>query len=220
MKRTFLLLMSILVWTAIVSAQNQEYRLRHDSLYVYTSWEQMFDNDPYMLVVNPEITANTEFNVEFDGIKKDLRKTINDESVAVALGDTVWYINTKWLKNNFKGECKQMKNFVPLYFSAKIAFMQWGKPLNFGQQFLQSLIEEGYEYNEVVTRADLYLINFENNMVEKINSDKLSDMLSIYRDLQRRYDSMGDYKESYMIANFFLQYVQRINEDPNIPYLF
>jgi hypothetical protein len=48
----------------------------------------------------------------------------------------------------------------------------------------------------------------------------MSRLLEPYMDLRRRYESMRDYKETYMINNFFLQYVDRLNDDDSVPFLF
>lgn len=212
MKRTIILFATILLTTLAFNVHAQQYKLRHDSLHVYLSWESMFDGESEYTILNPDINAYTDFDVEFDGIKKELRKLINDQAVAVALGDSLWYINSKYLKQNFKGDCKRMRDYVPLYFSAKIAFIQWGAP-RYG-----FYVSEDAAAESIVT-GELYLIDFDNKRVDKITPEKLSDLLSFYPDLRRRYEGMYDYQWQYVITDFFLQYVKRINDDPNVPYL-
>ena len=223
MKRTFILLATIILLGMGLKAQEHQYTIRHDSLYVYPSWEAIFDATPSNIIINPEVMVYTPFHVEFDCIKKDLNKLVKNESLAVAIGDTLWYINSKWLKQNFKGECKGMRDYVPLYFSSKIAFVQWAGPNSLGSRVLDMLLGVGEfdpDDSEFAPAGMLYLLNFDNMMVEKVDSDKLSEILSYYPDLQRRYESMRDYKEAYIINDFFLQYVQRISQDPSVPYLF
>lgn len=220
MKRVILI--ATIIIACVTSICAQDYRARHDSLMVYMSWESMFDGIADTTVLNPEITAYTPFHIEFDGIKKSTNKMLKEQAIAVAMGDTLWYINSRWLKKNFKGECKHMNDYVPLYFSGKIAFIQWSAPSR-GVNILKliALMDNSIDIDEYEQNAGmLYLINFENKMVEKIDSSKLSELLATYPDLQRRYESMHDYKETYMINDFFLQYIERLNEDPNIPYLF
>lgn len=216
MKQTILIFMGILLWAATASAQQSQYKLRHDSLYVYTTWEQIWAGEPSVIVLNPDIKVYTPYQVEFDAIKKDLRQIVNDKAVTVALGDSLWYINSKWLKHNFKGDCKRMRDYVPFYFSSKVAFVQWasaGVP-KFMMQFMD------IDAMDTIDDGEIYLLDFESMTVEKVDSDKLSELLSRYPDLRRRYEMMQDYNEPYMIADFFLQYVERIMQDPDVPYLF
>lgn len=220
MKRVILITTIIIAYATSICAQ--DYHARHDSLMVYLSWESMFDGIADTTLLNPEITAYSPYHIEFDGIKKPINKMLKEQTIAVALGDTLWYINSKWLKKNFKGECKHMNDYVPLYFSGKIAFVQWASP-NKGMNIQKwlALMEGNVIIDDDEQDAGmLYLINFENMMIEKIDSEKLSELLVNYPDLQRRYESMRDYKETYMINDFFLQYVERLNEDSNVPYLF
>ncbi len=197
------------------SAQDEpQYKVRHDSLYVYMSWEAMFDGVPDTIIMNPEVDAYTPYEVEFDCIKKDLNKMVKNEAVAVALGDTLWFVNSKWIKSNFKGDCKKMDSYVPLYFSSKVAFVQWA-----GFTVPKFFVSRT-DIEACLDDPHLYLINFENAMVERITSDKLCEILDIYPDLKRRYMMMRDYDEEYMISDFFLQYVDRIGRDPSVPYLF
>ena len=200
------------------SAQGTKYKVRHDSLMVYQSWEAMFDGISDTIIINPEIKLYSAYHIEFDGIKKNINSLLKDHTVAASLGDSLWYINSRWLKKYFKGECKHMRDYVPLYYSAKIAFIQWSAPSN--NNPLVSLLGDVLEIDYEEPEAKLYLIDFENLQVDLINSEKLSKLLSYYPDLQRRYESMHDFQKTYMINNFFLQYVQRLNEDPNVPFLF
>lgn len=216
MKRTLLIIISIVLCALTAMAQEEQYKLRHDSLFVYESWESIFSGEADHLIINPEVDVYTPYDVEFDGIKKELNKILKDEAVAVAWGDSLWYINSQWLRKNFKGDCKKMRDYVPLYFSSKIAFVQWT-----GTVVSKFMIQTfDLDVNDYLDNGEIYLLNFENMMVEKVDSNRLSNLLSYYPDLQRRYDSMRDYKETYMIADFFLQYVQRISQDPNVPFLF
>ena len=120
MKQIILIVTFIIMCATSMKSQEHKYQVRHDSLMVYQSWEAMFDGVADTIVINPAITAYSPYQVEFDGIKKPVNKMLKDETVAVALGDTLWYINSQWLKKNFKGDSKHMNYYVPLYFSGKI----------------------------------------------------------------------------------------------------
>ena len=217
MKRTFfytLLLCVFFLGAGKASAQ--------DTLMVYNSWEAIFDQWPDTVIVNPDIEAYTPCTIDIDSRDKETKKTL-DNAVAVALGDTIWLINTQWLKHNFSGDCKKMDCWVPLYFSAKVAFVQWTRyDANVGMSLLGAIFgdEELFNKDYETTIPELYLINFEDQVVEKIDHKVLSRLLSYYPDLQRRYEGMKDYKKTYMINTFFLDYINRLNDDPNVPYLF
>jgi len=215
MKRTFLILASILMCIACASAQSEsQYKVRHDSLHVYLSWESMFDGVADTIIMNPEFDAVTPYNIEFDCIKKDLNKLVKNEAVAVAVGDTLWFVNSNWIKKNFEGPCKKMKNYVPLYFSAKVAFVQWA-----GFTVPEFFVNRS-NIEMFLDDPHLYILDFDNATVEQVTSDKLIDLLDMYPDLKRRYQMMRDYDEEYMIDDFFLQYVERLSQDPSVPFLF
>ena len=220
MRRIFLTLAILTLWATSMCAQEREYRARHDSLMVYQSWESIFNGIADTLIMNPEVLMYTPYDIEFDGIRKNINKMLKDETVAVALGDSLWFVNTNWLKKNFKGESKHMSHYVPLYFSAKVAFVQWAGSSSLGWRFLEAMRNGEATADEYNKPGMIYLINFENGLVEKVDSKKLSELLSDYPDLQRRYESMRDYDKPYIINDFFLQYVQRLGQDPSVPYLF
>ncbi len=67
--------------------------------------------------------------------------------------------------------------------------------------------------------ADFFWIDFENKRVDKIDHKKLSELLSVYPDLQRRFEQMRDYKKRYIIQSFFIDFIQRASRDPGYPYL-
>ena len=193
--------------------------LTHDTVCVYQSWASILEQWPDTVLIDPYIVAHTPYCIEIDSDESDMSNLLKKNTVAVALGDTLWLVNSNYLKRNFKGECKHMTDFVPLYFNAKIAFVQHLRPRRLSiLEMMLGVVEEDDDYmlDEV---APLYLIEFDNKRVDQIDHKLLSQLLGDYHDLQMRYEGMKDYKETYMINTFFLDYVNRIMRDPEVPYL-
>ncbi len=215
MKRIFLSIVTLLLTASVAVAQRYDREaLGHDSLYVYLSWESMWDGVADTVVLDPGATVFTPYDIEFQTDNKETTNLIKKQAVAVALGDTVWMVNSKWFKdNNFAG-AKRLRNYVPLYFSSKVAFIHWAGVS------IPSFFYRDVNLEEFMEDANLYVIAFDAKQLVLLDHEQLSFMLGDYPDLKIRYESMADYKESYMIANYFLQYIDRLNSDPNVLPLF
>lgn len=194
-----------------------------DTLFVYCTWEGIFDEAPDTILVNPVISADspTHFDFEPTGANRKNESKMLHNAVAVALGDSVWFVNAELMKKQFKGDCKHFSDFVPLYFNSKIAFAAFMRPAGrgFGGSLLDILF--GIEEEDMEGEQMFYLIDFESRQVRCIDHKELSSLLERYdyRDLQRRFESMHDYREQYIIQDFFIQMVNRLNEDPTVPFL-
>ena len=166
----------------------------HDSVYVYNSWEAILDQWPDTMLVDPEIVAVTPFDIIIaTPDEKDTQRMLQRKTVAVAVGDSLWLMSGQYLQRNFKGESKHMDAFVPMYFNAKVVFVQYNRPhRNFGTTLLDMLFEsEDYDYEDELyyTVAPLYLLDFENKRLHKVDHNVLSQLLADYPDLLRRYES-------------------------------
>ncbi len=204
----------------------------NDTLMVYNSWEAIFDLIPDTIVANPEIKVRSEYDFEFKATSRDARavnKMLKNEAVAVCLGDTLWLINSDWLKRNFKGDCKHFSRYVPLYYTGKIAFVQFQRNNPTVGGFLLNLLVDGVlgadsgigmgdGYNGGTPK--LYWIDFDNLRVREVNKNLLLELLEPYPDLLQRYTFRQYQDETYLINEFFLDYVNRLNRDPEVPYLF
>ena len=219
------LILTIALALGTTAAHAQTYApVSHDTVYVYNSWAAILDQWPDTMLIDPEIVAVTPYDIVIDTPdEKDCQRMLQRKTVAVAVGDTLWLMNGQYLQRNFKGESKHMEAFVPMYFNAKVVFVQHNRPhRNFGTTLLDLFFETGnYDYEEELyyTVAPLYLLDFENKRLHKVDHNVLSQLLVDYPDLQRRYEGMKDYKQTYMINTFFLDYVNRIMRDPEVPYL-
>lgn len=204
----------------------------NDTLMVYNSWEAIFDLMPDTIVANPEIKVRSEYDFEFKATSRDAKavnKMLKNEAVAVCLGDTLWLINSDWLKRNFKGDCKHFSRYVPLYYTGKIAFVQFQRNNPTVGGFLLNLLVDGVlgadsgigmgdGYNGETPK--LYWIDFDNLRVREVNKNLLLELLEPYPDLLQRYTFRQYQDETYLINEFFLDYVNRLNRDPEVPYLF
>ena len=225
--------MSIVAVVALFAAARMEASTGgNDTLMVYNSWEAIFDLIPDTIVANPEIKVRSEYDFEFKATSRDAKavnKMLKNEAVAVCLGDTLWLINSDWLKRNFKGDCKHFSRYVPLYYTGKIAFVQFQRNNPTVGGFLLNLLVDGVlgadsgigmgdGYNGETPK--LYWIDFDNLRVREVNKNLLLELLEPYPDLLQRYTFRQYQDETYLINEFFLDYVNRLNRDPEVPYLF
>lgn len=225
--------MSLVAVVALFAAARMEASAGgNDTLMVYNSWEAIFDLIPDTIVANPEIKVRSEYDFEFKATSRDAKavnKMLKNEAVAVCLGDTLWLINSDWLKRNFKGDCKHFSRYVPLYYTGKIAFVQFQRNNPTVGGFLLNLLVDGVlgadsgigmgdGYNGETPK--LYWIDFDNLRVREVNKNLLLELLEPYPDLLQRYTFRQYQDETYLINEFFLDYVNRLNRDPEVPYLF
>lgn len=200
-----------------------------DTLCVYRSWQSIFNQRADTVVIGPKIEVRSPYDYDFSTASKGVTRAIRQQSVAVAIGDSTWLISSNWIKANFKGDCSHFARFVPLYFSAKVAFVQWlrngptfgGVMLNMMVGLVSGIdtgVGMGGMYNG--DTAPFYHLDFATHTVHKVDSDYLISLLGAYPDLLRRYTMMNNYQSTPMVNSYFMEYVDRLNSDPSVPYLF
>ncbi len=219
----------VIALTAIVTVMTAKAAGCADSLCVYLSWQSIFDQRADTVILNPEVEIRSPFDFDFSTDDKVARNMLKRSTVAVAEGDSVWYINSNWIKQNFKGDCSHFSRYVPLYFSAKIAFVQFLRNgPSFGGALLNILVDGFTGLDTGVGMGDMYNgkpahfyhLDFTTMTVHKVDSDYLQTLLEAYPDLKRRYVMMKDYTETRMVNEYFLEYVNRLNYDQSVPFLF
>ena len=225
--------MGIVAMVALLASASMEAQTEgNDTLMVYKSWEAIFDLMPDTIVANPLIKVRSDFDFEFKASSRDAKavsKMLKNEAVAVCMGDTLWLINSDWLKRYFKGDCKHFSRYVPLYYTGKIAFVQFQRDEPTVGGFLLNVLIDGIlgadsgigmgdGYNGETPK--LYWIDFDNLRVREVNKKLLLELLEPYPDLLQRYTFRENQDETYLINEFFLDYVNRLNQDPEVPYLF
>ena len=203
-----------------------------DTLMVYKSWHSVFYKGCDTVAINPNIEIYSPFQYKFKPTEKDrkpLSKMIEKQSVAVAIGDSVWLVNGKYLKDSLQGSYnKYFRDFLPLYFSEKIAFFQYlpteidylGAEIdNF--ENLQYYVGVGrssvLEYPTGVADVAHFVIDLENKTVFLVDKNYLLFLLERYPDMKRRFEMMQGQNEFYLINEFFWDYVDRISSDPYAP---
>ncbi len=203
-----------------------------DTLMVYNSWHSVFYDGRDTVAVNPNVEIYSPFQYKFKPTEKDrkpLSKMIEKQSVAVAIGDSVWLVNSKWMKDSLQGGYnKYFHDYLPLFFSQKIAFFQY-IPTEIDYLSFEIDTFEGLEYYVGVGRnsvleyssgvADVahFVIDLVNKTVCLVDRDYLLFLLERYPDMKRRFEMMQGQNEFYLINEFFWDYVDRISSDPFAP---
>ena len=139
----------------------------HDTIYFYNTWEQMFNEEPVIALVDPWIETITPYDVVIT--TDDSR--ISDRVVAATLGDSIWLINTHYLRQNFGGDAKKLSDFVPLYFNEKVAFVVSDAAMSV-KDILFGPSEDYYP------EGDYFYIDFQNRKVLKVTPTVLSALLA------------------------------------------
>lgn len=203
-----------------------------DTLMVYNSWQSLFYNGPDTVAINPNIEIYSPFQYKFKPTEKDhkpLSKMIEKQSVAVAIGDSVWFVNGKYLKDNLQGGYnKYFHDYLPLFFCEKIAFLQY---LPTEIDYLDAEIDnfQNLQYYAGVGRSSVleypggvadvahFVIDLENETVYLVDKNYLLHLLDRYPDMKRRFEMMQGQNEFSLINEFFWDYVDRICQDPYAP---
>ena len=96
-----------------------------DTLRVYNSWQSIFFDGPDTVAVNPNVEIFSPFKFKFkptEKSNKQLKNMIQKQSLALSLGDSVWFINSRYLRDSLNGPYNKIfEEYVPLYFNEKIA---------------------------------------------------------------------------------------------------
>ena len=204
----------MLAAVAMVSFQAVAIDELHDTVYFYNDWEQILADAPVAMIVDPWIDTITPYEVIIESLNEDYNKIIWENHIAATLGDSIWLVNTEYLKRDFSGDVNKLNAFVPVFFNEKVAYAVFNgnltvKDILFGRE------EDFYENMDV----DYYYIDFKNRKVLRVTPSVLSALLEDYHDLQMRYEGMKDYKKRYMIEEYFFKFIDRATEDimrPNI----
>lgn len=190
-----------------------------DTVYFYDTWEQMLNFTPDAVIIDPVIETRSPYELYVDACDDNINDLISNKHIALSLGDSIWLVNSKYLKRQFKGDTKMLNGYVPVFFNDKVAYVtyvrydEWSVSLNdylFGEVGYDGAIKKVVNY---------CYIDFMRRKVLKVDHSVLSNLLDGYHDLLMRYEGMKDYKSPEIIEEYFLKYVDRATEDimrPNI----
>ena len=185
-----------------------------DTVYFYTSWQQMLDFDAEAYLVNPVYYNVNPYEIYFETGDDRINNMIEEKYIAFSQGDSIWLINGQYLKDNFKGDTKHIDGFAPVYFNDKTAFVVSTGPLGV-KDILFGTDRDGvtsYTYS-------YYYIDFVNKRVNRVTHEFLSGLLEEFHDLQMRYEGMKDYKKQEIIEEYFFKYIDRASQDFMHPYI-
>lgn len=230
MRKYLLFILLVITACATPRAAAQRAAMPNDTVMLYLSWDAILDAAPDTMLINPEIEVHSPYDYYFKSTTKGDKRTkklLNDSTVAVTIGDSIWLINSRYLKREFSGEAKKFDRFVPMYFNSKILFVQYIDITNYiSNEMLSAMFFSGYTMAEIydeleaaIGAAPFFLVDFSGKTVYRVDEQLLTQLLEEYPDLLRRYSQMRDYRETYMINSFFLDYVNRIEYDPDVPFL-
>lgn len=190
-----------------------------DTVYLYASWESILYQDPTSAVLNPTIEVYTPYQVDITTFDNKLDSHIYNDFIAATLGDSTWLISSVYLKNNFKGDTRNLDGFMPLFFNDKVAFVIF---VGYGEPTSVSSVLFGSEYTtdeDYESSRNFYYIDFEKKLVRKVDHQVMSDLLNDYHNLQMRYEGMKDYKKKYIIEDYFYKFIEAATNDPMRPYI-
>jgi len=216
MKKLFSFLAVMVVAMGGISAQAVEEP--HDTLYFYKTWSQMLNQQPDAFLEDPYIELQSPFEIYISTTDYKADKAIKKDYLAATIGDSIWLINSEYIKKNFSGNVSKLSGYIPVFFNDKVAyltFVGYGENLSFTQMMFGTL-DDPVEYEEIV---DLYYIDFFNRKVLKVTPVVLSGLLEPYHDLQMRYEGMKDYKKRSIIRDYFYKFVDRATQDVMRPFI-
>lgn len=209
------LFLLVLVSRAIMASATPQ-----DTVYFYNTWEQMLEKSPVALIVNPIVHVYSPYEFYIETGVEDLDEQVVNDHIAVSLGDSIWLVNSDYLRRDFKGDAKKLYGFVPVYFNDKVAFVdyvnqtEWAVSVN---DYLFGEVDvDGMTSSAVV---DHYYVDFIQHRVLKVDHKVLSGLLEPYHDLQMRYEGMKDYKQQYVIDDYFDKFIDRATRDPMRPFI-
>lgn len=205
----------LLAFMALASFHASAYTVPHDTIYFYSTWQEILDVQPVAMIVDPVCDAVSPFEIYIETGLDNVNEKIRKDYIALSQGDSLWLINGDYLKRNFGGDVKNINGFSPFFFDEKTAFVVSPRPLNVKDILLGNDVDGMTSYGT----PEYYYIDFLNKRVERVTYTYLDKLLEDYRDLQMRYEGMKDYKKSYIIEDYFFKFVDRVSQDIMRPYI-
>ena len=218
----------------VIAATIASIGVAQERLALYFDWHNISYNQPDTVVYDVGISVGSPYVITlkpFNGKDKKLKKILKEKTLAVSVNDSVWFVNTSYLKKHYSGVALPfMSHYAPLYFNDKIIYTQYTNDID--NSFLYQLSEyvntgmgtvealkflTSYGFN--LENAYIFTISPKTKTVDVVNDACMSKLLEPYLDLRRRYESMYFYAEPFVINYYFLEYIDRIADDPSVPYI-
>ena len=208
----FIVLAAIASVSLCATAQNVI--MVHDTIYFYKTWEQMLYLQPSAYVVDPIIFAETPYEVYIETGYDEANQSIENDYIALSQGDSIFLINSKYVRDFFKGDVKGFSGYIPIFFNDKVAYLTGNGPLTVKDILFGNDSDGVTSYSQA-----FYYIDFVNQTVKHVTHSYLSELLTDYHDLKVRYEGMKDYKKRYIIEDYFYKYIDRASQDFMRPYI-
>lgn len=210
LRSVILIVLAMLTLQAVAADETAQ----HDTIYFYKSWQQMLDMTPVAMIVDPIVQDFTSCEIYILSGIDSVDEQIVRDYIAFSYQDSIWFINSRYVKENFEGDVKRVNGFAPLYFNEKTAFLLSPRPYNVADILMGNNIDGVTEYT-----PDYYYIDFKNHQIHRVTHAYLSSLLEDYHDLLVRYEGMKNYKKSEIIEDYFFKYIDRATEDIRRPYI-
>lgn len=193
----------------------------NDTVYFYNSWAAMLAHKPDFAYAGNLVFGNNEYEMELWAQQEQAQKNIEETAIAACVGDSLWLVNANYLLSHFKSKYSDFKNYIPLYFSAKVAFVRYWTDYPIKCKVRPMINFDGEEVMEPVLlhngETPIYIIDFSTKTICKLDHKLLTQLLEPYPELQRRYLGMKRHKDTEIIEFFFEKYLNKLNSDPMTP---
>ena len=181
---------------------------------LYSTIEAIVAQQPDTVIIADAVVADTPFDVIIDGDSRATNRRIKNSAVA-CLGDTLWLANAQWIKRHLAGNTGPLDCWMPLYFTEKVAFVEYCDD----ELKYYTFYDTDGNVVDLPMVGDLYLLDVRAGRVIRLTEKTLRPLLARFPDLLMRYDALADRKDPIGIRFFFLQFVERLNDDPTVPRL-
>lgn len=221
-----------LIIAASVAATAMHAASRAERAYVYYSWQSVMQHQSDTVIEPIAVKLHSAYDMEVTPAgkaDKTAKKLLKDKALAVAINDSLWLVNSKRLRAEYTGlALPYLSNYLPLYFNSKIIYTQYSSGSDNSLLYdLASRVDNDMTLTQALQALTSYSFNYDNAYlliidpakltVDILTSDLFSQMLTPYLPLRKRYEAMRYYQEPLIINYHFLQYIDLITRDDDVP---
>ena len=184
-----------------------------DTVYVYSNWKSIMTHEPVAAFSGQIVYENNPLETEIYTSEPESQFIVDNQAVAINIGDSLWLANADYLNKVFKNKHEWFSNFIPLYFTEKIAFVKFWNDYP-SEPRMRAMPDKSVKIvNNYYCQSSFFIIDFIGRQLVELNYKVLTSLLARYPDLQCRYLGMKKYKERDVVDFFFMQYIDRLNKD-------
>lgn len=185
--------------------------VKKDTISFYSTWRQMLNKQPVFTMTEPDVKVYSQYDIYIASVDS-INDKINNQYIALSVGDSIWMINSVYIRKNFEGDVQYFDRYIPVIFNDKVAVVMASAPLTIKELFDGTGEREGGNYTTAY-----FFLDFENRWIDRVTHTFLIDLLKDYHDLLMRYEGMRDYKKPHIIEDFLLRYIDRVEQDVTRP---